>query len=413
MSQSLDFDVVAEGLVRELPEALTAGGAAVLLRADKDHSAPGVFRTTAADGFSPDSLAALESVCCHLPDPIAWGRPHTTSDWVEAAVRAGQDRADAERFIGSDGPDLTYELRHGDERLGLYLLRGKVSGMRYSGEEIALLTPLVNQVGVALKNNMLHRENLGKAVLEEELALARKIQQTFLPSHFPQDLPFEVHGLNIPSKQVGGDYFDFFPIANGGYALAIADVAGKGVPAALLASMLQASLRTLLRDGIPPGRVMQRVNALVCESTNPEQFITLFVAHLDTTKMKLTYCNAGHNYPVFARAGSPGCLLHGSDLVLGVVQDATYCESDLDLEPGDSLLLYTDGVTEARRPDGEEFGEDRLTGLVERQAGLVAAEVVGRIRDELLRFARSRELQDDMTLLYIRIPENEPAISFG
>jgi sigma-B regulation protein RsbU (phosphoserine phosphatase) len=283
--------------------------------------------------------------------------------------------------------------------------------MRYSGEEIALLTPLVNQAGVALKNNILHRENLGKAVLEEELALARKIQQTFLPSHFPEDLPVEVHGLNIPSKQVGGDYYDFFPVSNGGYALAIADVAGKGVPAALLASMLQASLRTLLRDGIPPGRVVQRVNAMVCESTNPEQFITLFVAHLDTSSMKLTYCNAGHNYPVYARAGGRECLLPGSDLVLGVDENVTYRENQLDMGPGDSLLLYTDGVTEARRPDGEEFGEERLAGLIARQKGLVAAEFVGRIRDELLRFARSRELQDDMTLLYIRIPEREPAIS--
>ncbi|MBD3161582.1 MAG: SpoIIE family protein phosphatase, partial [Candidatus Eisenbacteria bacterium] len=274
----------------------------------------------------------------------------------------------------------------------------------YRGEEIALVATLMNQVGVAWKNNLLYRETLGKAVLEEELALARKIQQAFLPSRFPADLPFEVHGLNLPSKYVGGDYFDFFPLPDGTYALAIADVSGKGVPAALLASMLQASLRTLLREGVSPGRIFERVNRLVCESTAPDQFITALVGRLDPRRWTLTYCNAGHNYPFHHRSGREVSLLAVSDLLLGIDEGMTYQEHTLRLEAGDALLLYTDGVTEARDPGGDEFGEERLGSLLVGLAHRSAEEGIREIREEVLRFTASTDLYDDMTLLLLRVP---------
>jgi serine phosphatase RsbU (regulator of sigma subunit) len=403
MSLSLDFDILAGGLVREVPDALPANGAAVLLRAEPLQEGP-AYRTVAVHGFHAETIELFEGFCEHLPEAVPLGRPHTLREWVDAATHCGRERDEAERLLRGTGLALSYELRHGGERLGLFVLGSKVSGMRYSREEVGLLSSLANQAGVALKNSLLHRENLGKAVLEEELALARKIQQAFIPSRFPKDLPVEVHGLNFPSKQVGGDYFDFFPVRGGGYALAIADVAGKGVGAALLASMLQASLRTLLQDGAPAGRVAERVNTMLCESTSPDQFVTLFLAHLDMERLELVYCNAGHNYPIRVDSRGQVETLGHSDLVLGIDPAVSYSEHRVQLQRGDMLLLYTDGVTEARNAGGEEFGEDRLSELLCGWESWSAEEIVVQLRDEVLRFSGSGEVQDDMTLLCLRVP---------
>lgn len=403
MALSLDFRTLARGLVHELPEALTARAAAVLIRPEKDPEGR-PFTILASQGFVPEVLEFLQGASPHLPSPAAVGRPHTVRDWVEVAIRSGKDPREAERWIRGTGIHLTYDLRHSGERLGLFVLGAKLSGMRYSGEEIRLLSSLGTQAGVALKNSFLYLENLEKAVLEEELTLARRIQQAFLPSNFPPDLPVDVHGLNLPSKQVGGDYYDFFPVRGGGFALAIADVAGKGVGAALLASMLQASLRTLLKDGASPGHVAERVNSLLCESTTPEQFVTLFLAHLDVERRELTYCNAGHNYPILKRHDH-GCeLLEPSQLVLGIDEKISYSESTISLQSVASVLLYTDGVTEARSPHGVEFGEERLLGFIAAQNGDCAEAIVRQIREEVLRFTETSEVQDDMTLLCLRLP---------
>jgi serine phosphatase RsbU (regulator of sigma subunit) len=403
MTSTLNFDALADGMVREIPDSIAASGAAILLRSQGAGDRR-EYRTVAARGIDPAALLWLADVSGNLPEPSAIGGPYLRGEWVEAAIRSGRGRREAESLARNHAPQLTYELQHGGERLGLLLLGAKVSGMRYSGEEVSILTSLASQAGVALKNSLLYQETLGKAVLEEELALARKIQQAFLPSRFPGDLPFDVHGLNLPSKQVGGDYYDFFEVKGGGYALAIADVSGKGVPAALLASMLQASLRTLMRDGGPVGRVVERINAMIVESTTPEQFVTLFLAHLDPSMRRLTYCNAGHNYPILAPAIGSAQWLTETELVLGVDERMRYPERSIVLGTGDTLLLYTDGVTEARDGSGEEFGEERLCALLSRREECSSQAIVGRVRDEVLSFTGTREFQDDMTLLCVRLP---------
>jgi sigma-B regulation protein RsbU (phosphoserine phosphatase) len=405
IARTLDFEAIAKSLVRELPETLSTRAAAVLLAAP-DPTAP--HRVVASQGFSEATLESLAACAYWLPEASPPGNPHMPQDWAGASASSGLSQAGAEACGGRSAPALTFELRHGGERLGFLLVGAKVSGMRTSREEIALLVALASQVAVALRNSILYEENLQKVVLEEELGLARRIQQRFLPSRFPTGLPVEVHGVNLPSKQVGGDYFDFFGLGDGGYAIAIADVSGKGVPAALLASMLQASLRTLMRGGASPGRVVEQMNGLLCESTTPEQFVTLFLGHLDLETMRLTYVNAGHNYPIVVRQGVSEMLLP-SELILGIDEQARYPECSVSLGAGDTLLLYTDGVTEARRSDGEEFGEERLAQLLCAPSGACAAGVVQEIRDTVLQFTEPGEPQDDMTLLVLRVmPEASP-----
>jgi serine phosphatase RsbU (regulator of sigma subunit) len=408
MASSFDPDVLAASLVRELPEALGAESAAVLLHPDS--ASPGLpYRVAASLGYPDNMLDWMGSMAPSLPDPTAPGQPHTPRDWRAAALF---DSTDAAKDTIAQAPVLAFELRHSAERLGLLTLGRKISRTRYSGEEVAIIGSLANQAGVALKNGLLYRETLAKAMIEEELAVARKIQQAFLPSLFPSDLPVEVHGLNLPSKQVGGDYFDFFPCNGGKYALAIADVAGKGVPAALLATMLQASLRTLLRDGTSVGPVCERVNAMLCESTSPDQFVTMFLGLVDPDRMTITYCNAGHNYPILACSGDIR-FLDDSELVLGIIESTSYPEREIRMLEGDSLLLYTDGVIEARRTDGEEYGEDRLIELLRDHPQESSRVLVERIRESVLEFARPGDVQDDMTLLCLRVPSRLTAPDGG
>ncbi len=403
LGSTLDFDSQAEALARELPESLGASGAAILRKPTGDASwLP--YRSVAATGFESELLARLEGLAQFLPEPVEVGRPLGAREWVEAHQRASQEGVAVGAILRAHAPHLTFELRHGVERLGLMAFGPKASGMRYSSEEISALSTLANQAGVAMKNYLLYQETLSKAVLEEELALARKIQQTFLPSRFPSHLPFEIHGLNLPSKQVGGDYFDLIPLDGGRYAIAIADVSGKGVGAALLASMLQASLRTLLRDNPPIARVVHHLNVMLCESTGPDQFVTFFAAIVDPLAMTLRYCNAGHNYPLHVTSKGKR-LLDNAGLILGVDSQATYCEEEFSIGRGDVVLLYTDGVTEARTPEGVEFGEERLLEFLEDRRSQPAERIVAEIRDEVLRFCRTGEAQDDMTLLCLRVPE--------
>lgn len=400
MASSLDFDALARSIVKELPEALGAEGAAVLLSEERSSSLR--YRTTASSGFHEESLLWMEAAAPGLPETTP-GKPHLQRDWRETELSFVTRPGGPSPAAFEHAPYLTYELRYGVERLGLLALGRKISRTRYSGEEVGIIGSLANQAGVALKNGLLYKENLAKAVMEEELAVARKIQQAFLPSTFPTDLPVDVHGMNLPSKQVGGDYYDFFPCKGGRYAVAIADVAGKGVPAALLATMLQAVLRTLLRDGTSVGPVCERVNRMLCESTSADQFVTLFLALLDPERLTITYCNAGHNYPIHADGGSLR-FLEDSDLVLGVDDRMTYPERTVRMERGDAILLYTDGVTEARRPDGEEFGEDRLLEILRTHRDECSRGLVERIRESVLQFASPDDVQDDMTLFCLRVP---------
>ncbi|MBM3287621.1 MAG: PP2C family protein-serine/threonine phosphatase [Candidatus Eisenbacteria bacterium] len=404
MSSNLNFESFAKGLVAELPDALMVGGAAVLLRRRPAGGRGGGYAVAAERGMARESLDLLLQIADTLPAPGgAVARPLTIREWLDAAERIGRGRKEARDVLRAGGVELTYDLIHGGERLGILALGRKLSGTRYSGEEVGMLASLAVQAGVALKNSLLHRENLDKAVLEEEMALARRIQQRFLPSRFPSDLPVEVYGVNMPSKQVGGDYFDFFPVT-GGYALAVADVSGKGVGAALLASMLQASLRTLMQNGTATGKVVERVNTMLCESTSSDQFVTLFLARLDVENLVLTYCNAGHNYPIHVRGLGGGEALGPSQLVLGVDERISYEEHRRALAKGDLVLLYTDGVTEARSPAGDEFGEERLTRLMGELPDRSAERIVASIRGEVLGFTQTEELQDDMTMLVLRVP---------
>lgn len=293
-------------------------------------------------------------------------------------------------------------IRHGGRRFGFLLLGRKVTGVSYSAEEVSLLVTLANQVGVALQNAALYRASLEKAVLEEELVVARKIQQNLLPAH-PPDVPgFEIAACNVPSQQVGGDFYDLVDLGEGRILLAIADVSGKGVPAALLTSMLQASLRTQLKREEAPGVMLRNLNEMAYQFTAPDQFATFFLGILDSASGEFVYSNAGHNFPILvARDGAFSDLAEGG-LLLGAFPDLSWPEGRVRLAPGDALLLYTDGITEARPPHlEEEYGERRFTERLTALLGASAAVLLQDILTDVTAYAGGTP-QDDVTLVIVR-----------
>jgi len=238
-------------------------------------------------------------------------------------------------------------------------------------------------------------------VQEEELQRAREIQESLLPKVIPQLPGFEVASAWQPARAVGGDYFDVLKLGENWLAICIADVSGKGVPAALLMANVQASLRASVRDLDSPARVCSIINGMLCESIAADRFVTFFCGVLDAGTRTLRYCNAGHPYPLLVSSGAVRTLDQGGG-VLGVFPTWTYQDSSVDLSSGDRLLLFTDGITEAEGPDGEEFGMEKVAAFAKAHAANSAARMNQQLLAQVTKFCGAR-FQDDATLLVLAV----------
>jgi len=247
-----------------------------------------------------------------------------------------------------------------------------------------------------------HQGSIAHERAVRDLELARQIQQSFLPSVFPSHPRLEVHAVNVPSRAVSGDFYDVVPVGDA-LLLAVGDVEGKGIPAALLTGMLQASLRTQMAEE-SMAVIVRNINRLVCRRSGTlQQFATFFLARVDV-EGRLTYCNAGHNPPLLLRADREPTVLERGGIMLGVMEQATFEEEAVALHPGDRLLLYTDGISERSNAHGEEFGLPRLTALVTAlPSGLPAAEATQRILSEIETFAEGIKPGDDQTLMLVHV----------
>jgi serine phosphatase RsbU (regulator of sigma subunit) len=228
------------------------------------------------------------------------------------------------------------------------------------------------------------------------------IQRALMPATLPMTERFEVVGAWQPAGTLGGDCYDVFLFSPDAIGLSIADVAGKGLPAALLMSSLQASVRAFARDGARPQDVCSSVNRLLCGQMIAGRFVTMVYLYLDAANGSLTYANAGHNPPLLAQANGTIETLGASGTVLGVFPDATYERASTSLHSGDRLLLYTDGVTESRNAADEEFGQDRLSDALLRHRHLDATALHAAVMNEVRQFATAG-FQDDATLLTVAI----------
>lgn len=273
----------------------------------------------------------------------------------------------------------------------------------YHEGHLEFLKTFASQAAAAIERARLVDQALEARNLERELEIARGIQASFLPKQAPLVPGIDVAGLNISYGEVGGDYYDFIRIVDSQLGLAVGDVSGKGVAAALLMAAFRASLLAEIRNHYSIRRILQKVNSLLYESTDTGKFVTAFYGVLDAKNRVFTFSNAGHNPPLLLRAdGSVEWLVEGG-LALGVLPDAEYEERPVPLGRGDVMILYTDGVTEATNAAEDQFGVKRLEDLTRELRDKPAAEIVAAIRNRVEEFSQDRRLNDDLTVVAARI----------
>lgn len=244
-----------------------------------------------------------------------------------------------------------------------------------------------------------------KRRLESELELSHKLQKALLPQQWPEVPGLQIAAFSQPAEIVGGDYFDFFRFHDNTHGLAIADVMGKGVPASMLMASLQASLRILGPENDSPATVAQRLNGLFCHNIHLLKFISLFIGSFDPATRALKYCNAGHNPPLLIRSNGETHWLQPTGAAIGLAESFNFRVETLILSPGDILVLYTDGVTEAMNSAREEFGEHRLAELVRQKAGLSPQDLIKELRLSLREFIGGRNFSDDVTIVMSKVVE--------
>lgn len=295
------------------------------------------------------------------------------------------------------------ELRRGSEAIGTGDLEHRVQVT--SGDEFEDLAHSFNTMAENLKNYMdeLRRTTAEKERFAKELEIAQGIQQSFLPDSAPEIAGIELVAKNVPALEVGGDFYDFIPVATGQWGLVIADVSGKGVPAALFMALSRTLIRASTLVNADPALSIAHANRMIYEDSKSNMFVTLFYAVLDSRTMTLDYVNAGHNPPLLLQGESTTVrLLKAKGIALGVIDEVDLQSVRVDLKPGDVLVLYTDGVTEAINAAEEEFGEERLFAIITRNRNRPAQEIMDEILAGITAFAGDTPQFDDITLMILR-----------
>ena len=272
----------------------------------------------------------------------------------------------------------------------------------FTDADAEVLHFFANAAAIAIEKAVLHEELVEKKRIESQLEVARQVQASLLPDRPPEPAGYDIAAENLPTYEVGGDYYDFIELPDHQIGIAIADVAGKGVPAALIMATFRAALRTQVRNDFAIRQIIRKVNFLLWESTADSQFVTAVYGVLDTTSGRFTYTNAGHNPPLLFRVDGSVVELNRGGPALGVFDTADYEEAIVDLLPGDALLLYTDGVIEAANEDSKEFGVKRLQQTVVVTSELSAFKTVRAILDATRAFSGTDSFADDFTLVVIK-----------
>jgi len=287
-----------------------------------------------------------------------------------------------------------------DSVIGLVYVDSLQHSHSFGEDDLRVLTALANVAAAKIENVRLLEESLEKRRMEEDMRMAAEIQTGLLPRGAPDIPGYELNGINQPCRTVGGDYYDF-ATEDGSVFVALGDVSGKGTGAALLMTVLRAAVRGhWMEDSLADA--VAHINRTVCQNVPSNKFVTFFVARLDPASGKVTYVNAGHNPPLLVRKDGEVELLTEGGIVLGLFEGLSYDAASVEMRPGDTLLAYSDGVTETWSPEGDEFGEDKLTALVVERRDLDAQALQDAIFREIERFEAGAGATDDRTLVVLR-----------
>jgi sigma-B regulation protein RsbU (phosphoserine phosphatase) len=403
LASFMDREEIVKLLLHRLPDLLETDRAALFLRSYRDETLQVSGTRGIGEGGLPLSVfrpsRSLVAWWREMGGPIPLGAGERDHSRLENLP--DQERALFETF----GPGVIVLLPGEKQIEGILTLGEKRFGERYRAEDLELLATIGDQAGTALSGSRLHEEALEKRRMEEELTVARHIQRSLLPSRVPDRDGVEIAAMTRPCRQVGGDFYDFLDYGAEGLGLAVADVSGKGVPAALILSSLQATLRAEARPGRSPVPVVRQVNQRLCGDLQPGSFASLLFGYLDVAASTFHYVNAGHPAGLLLRQDGAIQRLSEGGLLLGVESGAMYEVGVAQLRPGDLLVLYSDGVTDVLNGEDEEFGSERLESLLPSLAHLPLQGILDRIVDTVESFVGG-SLPDDLTLLVARCSGN-------
>ena len=305
---------------------------------------------------------------------------------------------------------LAVPLGVGANVFGIIYADSPLSDNRFTEDHLKVLTTLSSVAAIRVENARLTEEQMERERLEREQQVASEIQQRFLPAAAPQVDGYELQGISFPCYEIGGDYYDFIQREDGKLVVALGDVSGKGTAAALLMSSLHAAIHAQADTHDSIVETIEAVNRYLTESIPPNRFVTLFYAELDPERGRLTFLNAGHNPPLIVHAGGTMEQLASGGLPLGIMADAEFREGRTQLHPGDVMVIYSDGVSEAVNPTGEEFGPTRLYEVVARNLDASASGIRDRIESALTKFCQGTPAADDITLVIVKRLAESPEV---
>jgi phosphoserine phosphatase RsbU/P len=297
---------------------------------------------------------------------------------------------------------LAVPLGVADKVFGIIYADSPIAEGRFTEDHLKVLTTLASVAAIRVENARLVEARLERERLERELALASEIQQRFQPTAPPQIAGYELQGISFPCYEIGGDYYDFIEREDGRLVIALGDVSGKGTAAALLMSSLHAAIHAQSASHDSLSATISAVNRYLADNIPANRFVTLFYAELEPDSGSLSFLNAGHNPPLIVHAAGTVEQLASGGLPLGIKPDAEYREGRTQLQLGDVLVVYSDGVTEAVSPSGEEFGPTRLYEVVSRNVEASAAGIRDRIESSLTKFSQGTSAADDITLVIVK-----------
>ncbi|HKY06427.1 MAG TPA: GAF domain-containing SpoIIE family protein phosphatase [Blastocatellia bacterium] len=394
VSGSLDLDEVVETIFNAVKELIDYSAAVVCLVDPKT----GVVQEVKAWGYPPDAIG--EAFLASGSGIIGWVIRHASGQIVNDVKRdARYVKARQETRSEMAAPII----RADGQVMGVINLEcDRANG--YDERDLELLTMFASLAATAINHTLLYRQVMRQRRAESELELARKVVESLLPRSFPLAEGFDIYGTTIPVREVGGDYIDFIDSITDRLGVVVGDVSGKGLAAALIMVTFRAYLHATLINELAMRVVMARVNKLVYETTDGDRFITTFYGLLDSENKRMLYINAGHNPPMLLHIDGTSEMLAHSGLPLGVFEDSRYSESVVYFKPGDILVLYTDGVTEAWNAKDEPFGLERLERVVRAARAERAYTIVRAVTDAVNVYsAEVGGPEDDLTISIIKV----------
>ena len=397
ISRSLDLDEVLK-LVMDTLGSLIPYDAAGIYLIDKDgnKNSPYIFKSKALRGY--EISFALVEPRLKLGEGFIGYVAQTGKSLISPDVSKDERYFPARKRTKSE---MVAPVISNNEVIGVFDLESDRLNA-YTQDDLSILKLLASQVAIIIEKVQLHEQLVEKKRLQAQLEIARQVQLALLPEDDPLIHGFDISAYIFPAEEVSGDYYDWVKIFDDQIGIVVADAVGKGIPAALLVAFLRASLRAIVQIGYAPHIAFSNVGDLLWDSVAEHQFVTAIYGILDATNRTFVFSNAGHNPPLLIKPNGEFRFVEYGDLPLAMFRGTRYHQHFIKFEEGQVLVLYTDGITEAAKDNGEEYGKERLAQSVLKGINLSAKQLIDHIRKDVADFTERKFLDDDGTLFIVK-----------